>query len=71
MKYLNIELVNNDKVIVIELLKKNGFRQIGHFKDKCVGLCLNLEKKTFFELSAFRNPNIELTADLGIVLNIA
>jgi len=62
VKHLNLRVSEKSKEA--QILTSKGFRKIGHIKDDCIGFCVNLEAKTFFELSEFRNPNIPIVDQL-------
>jgi len=64
MKHLNLRVSEKEKEA--QSLVSKGFRRIGHIKDDCVGFCVNLEAKTFFEVSEFRNPTIPIVDKLPL-----
>lgn len=71
MDTINFELKGNRKDVLNFLIEK-GYAKIGHIKANCKGFCIMINRKQFFEISSFRNPNIYVTSNVSdLILNCA
>jgi hypothetical protein len=64
MDTLNFKLSGNKKE-ALKVLKDKGFFKIGHEKKDCEGFCIMINRKEFFEVSLFMNPNIPISTNIA------
>jgi len=64
METLNFELKDN-KAEVENYLFKHNYKKIGHKKDDCIGFCIMIKRRQFFEISAISNKNILTTSNFA------
>jgi hypothetical protein len=64
METLNF-IINNNKNEIETILKEKYYKKIGHVKENCVGICVFINSKNYFELDSIENVHIYKTSNIS------